>query len=225
MKPYPLQVAGHGQLLSVSPGVVRKPVSTPEVACYRALSRDDRMVPFICEVIDVVSEGSTIDMEDLCHMFDAPCVADVKVGRRQHGLDATPAKRAKQEAKCAASTSLALGARICGIVTQSMTVTKREGRALDAAGFGAALRGFAGTARRREAFAARLRALREAVEGGGAAGWRFWSASVLLVFDAARPDGVRVALIDFARCAHVGGGADRDLCDGLANMELALLDR
>jgi inositol-hexakisphosphate 5-kinase len=52
---------------------------------------------------------------DLTHAYSRPCVLDIKMGSRQHGEDAPPAKAASHSAKCAATTSLALGLRLCGM--------------------------------------------------------------------------------------------------------------
>lgn len=52
---------------------------------------------------------------DLTRGFRRPCVLDIKMGTRQHGADATPAKAASHSAKCAATTSLELGLRLCGM--------------------------------------------------------------------------------------------------------------
>lgn len=52
---------------------------------------------------------------DLTRNFRRPCVLDIKMGTRQHGEDASPAKVISHTAKCAATTSLALGLRLCGM--------------------------------------------------------------------------------------------------------------
>lgn len=52
---------------------------------------------------------------DLTRGFRRPCVLDIKMGTRQHGADATPEKAASHSAKCAATTSLELGLRLCGM--------------------------------------------------------------------------------------------------------------
>lgn len=52
---------------------------------------------------------------NLTRGFRRPCVLDIKMGTRQHGEDAPPAKAMSHAAKCAATTSLELGLRLCGM--------------------------------------------------------------------------------------------------------------
>ncbi|KAL6298743.1 hypothetical protein BKA93DRAFT_820220 [Sparassis latifolia] len=173
--------------LQLYPPVPRS-VSDPHSATVRRSSSEPRDP-------SVTRQNHFILMEDLTGRLKRSCVLDLKMGTRQYGMDATPAKKKSQRKKCDRTTSRTLGVRVCGMqvwnhVTQSyVTQDKYKGREVRPEDFASVVASFLHDGERLLVYQIpfilrKLYALARIVYR--LKGYRFYGCSLLMIYDGDR---------------------------------------
>ena len=152
--------------------------------------------------------GKYVMLDDLAHGIDKPCILDLKMGLKQRSVrNFSPKKLQSKSFKSLSTTSHQLGFRLGGaqLYPEGKVVfyNKYLGRQQDAAGTYLILRevfrSVSDLELRRDILAIfihKLQELRAVIRR--LRGFRFWSGSLLFVFDAASCESVVLKMIDFA---------------------------
>lgn len=203
----------------------------------------EALLPFVAKYHGTRNSPSPIPqliLENLVGGMDAPCIMDLKVGRRQHSDGDSPEKIAKKVWIAESTTTAATGLRLHGMKMISragnwVSMDKFQGRQLSRDSLVETILSFLPTTALRQEALKQVRGLIMAL--AGLSGFRFITSSLLLAYDArsefdenssnlATSSIVKVKLIDFAHTVHPTElrkisyqGPDEDFISGLVYLE------
>ena len=154
--------------------------------------------------------GKYVMLEDLAHGIAKPCILDLKMGLKQRSIrNFSDKKMQSKEAKSKSTTSHLVGFRLCGAQLYRggddsiVFYNKYFGRLQDVEGTYSVLTSFfeslpdpSSRAEIITTFISKLTELRSVITSLN--GFRFWSGSLLFVFDSGNPKSVILKMIDFA---------------------------
>mmetsp|Transcript_121396 Transcript_121396/g.181347 ORF Transcript_121396/g.181347 Transcript_121396/m.181347 type:complete len:351 (-) Transcript_121396:46-1098(-) len=159
-------------------------------------------------------------LRDMTSQCTWPCVMDLKMGQRAYGDDATPKKMVSQTLKSKQTTSYSTGLRICGcqgysaVTEEFWQLHKYEGRKITKETLPLAFSKFFhnDVLLRKDVIACFLEELENLLDIIKRSEFRFYSTSLLLVYDGASEEPIiYLKMIDFA---HTFAAEGKPIDDG-----------